>query len=153
MANFTFNISKGRAVELYNRVQTNDPAASRLSLVVVNTSATDATLKDLDTLSAVLADANTAEVTNTNYARIHLADTDLSAFTTDDTNDKNVLDAADQTWSAISAGDAWTDIIICYDPLGTNVDANMVPLSQHDFAVTPDGSDIVATIANFFEAS
>lgn len=30
MASFTFNIAKGRTVELYNRVESNDPANSLL---------------------------------------------------------------------------------------------------------------------------
>jgi hypothetical protein len=31
--------------------------------------------------------------------------------------------------------------------------ADIVPMTQHDFAVTPDGSDITAQIAGFFRAS
>jgi hypothetical protein len=29
----------------------------------------------------------------------------------------------------------------------------VVPMTQHDFAITPDGSDITATIAVFYRAS
>lgn len=156
MADFVFNIAKGRAVELYNRVQTNDPANSALVIVAINTSATDATLEDFDTLAAVLGDANTAEVTNTNYARIVLTDADLGAFSPDDTNNRVDIDIADQTFSSIAAGDAWTDLIICYDGDTTGgTDANIIPIAQYDFAVTPDGTDIVAQInsAGFFRAS
>lgn len=156
MADFVFNIAKGRVAELFERVAQNDPANSALIVVAIVTTETDATLKDLDTLSAVLANANTAEATNTNYARKTLTDADLSAISPDDTNDRMDLDFADQTWSAVAAGDNWTDLLICYDGDTTGgTDANIIPLTQHDFAVTPDGSDITAQLAaaGFFRAS
>lgn len=157
MADLTFNIAKGRVAELYNRVQTNDPTNSALIVVAINTSATDATLKDYDTLSAVLGDANTSEASNTNYARKTLTDTDLSAISANDTDDRMDLDFGDQTWSAV-AGDgspnAWTDLLVCYDnDTGAGTDANIIPLTLHDFSVTPDGSDITATVNDFFRAS
>ena len=156
MGDFVFNIAKGRVAELFERVAQNDPANSALVVVAINTSATDGTLQDYDTLSAVLGDANTAEVTNTNYARKTLTDADLSAISPDDTNDRMDLDFADQTWSAIAAGDAWTDLLVCYDSDTTGgTDANIVPLTCHDFSVTPDGSDITAQLAaaGFYRAS
>jgi hypothetical protein len=154
MADFVFNIAKGRVAELYNRVDSNDPANSALVIVVAQAGSTDATLRDLDTLSAVLA--ATAEVTNSGYARKVLTDTDLAAFAADDANDRVDLDFADQTWSAVVAGTGWARIFICYDSDTTaGTDANIIPLSSHDFAVTPDGSDIVAQVAaaGFFRAS
>lgn len=154
MSNFTFNVAKGRAAELYNRVKTNDPANSALVIVAINTTATDATLEDLDTLAAIIADANTAEVTNSGYARKVLTDADLAALAPDDTNNRMDIDLGDQTWSAVAAGDAWTDLIICYDPDTTGGDDSaLIPLTQHDFPITPDGSDIVAQVAVFFRAS
>ena len=156
MSDFVFNIAKGRAAELYNRVAQNDPANSALVMVVINTTALDATLLDLDTLAAILADANTAEVTNTNYARKVLTDADLAAFSPDDTNDRVDLDVADQTWTAVTAGDGWTDVVICYDPDTTGgTDSDLIPLTCHDFTVTPDGNDITAQIAatGFYRAS
>jgi hypothetical protein len=125
-------------------------------LVVINTSESDGTLQDLDTLAAVLANASTAEVTNTNYARKVLTDADLSALSPDDANDRMDLDIPDQTWSAVAAGDAWTDLLVCYDADTTGgADSDIIPLTQHDFAVTPDGNDITAEIAaaGFFRAS
>ena len=156
MGNFVYNIALGRVAELYNRVDSNDPSASALIVVVIDANGvTDATLKDLDDLGAVLGTAAN-EVTNTNYARKTLTDTDIVAFAPDDTNDRVDIDIPDQTWTAVAAGDAWEDIIICYDSdTGAGTDANIVPLTQHDFAVTPDGSDITAQIAatGFYRAS
>lgn len=156
MADFVFNIAKGRVAELFERVAQNDPTNSALIIVVINTSETDANLQDLDDLAAVLANANTVEVTNTNYARKTLTDADLSAISPDDPNDRMDLDFADQIWSAVAAGDNWTDLLVCYDgDTGAGTDADIIPLTQHDFSVTPDGSDITAQLAaaGFFRAS
>lgn len=156
MADFVFNIAKGRVAELYNRVDTNDPANSALIIIVIDANGdTDAVMKDRDDISALLA-GTANEVTNTNYARKTLTDTDLTAFAPDDTNDRVDLDFADQTWTAVAAGTAWTDLIVAYDNDTTGgTDANLIPLTLHDFAVTPDGSDITAQVnsAGFFRAS
>lgn len=156
MADLVFNIAKGRVAELYNRVDINDPANSALIIVAIDANGdTDATMKDRDDLSALLG-GTANEVTNTNYARKTLTDADITAFAPDDTNDRVDLDIPDQTWTAIAAGTAWTDLLICYDSDTTGgTDSNIVPMTLHDFAVTPDGSDIVAQIAaaGFFRAS
>lgn len=156
MADFVFNIAKGRVTEYCHRVDQNDPTNAVLVVVVINTSATDATLKDLDTLAAIEADANTAEVTNSGYARIVLDQDDVAAVAADDANDRMDIDLADFEFGAITAGDGWTDILICYDPDSTGGDDSaIIPLTCHDFAVTPDGSSITAQLnaAGFFRAS
>jgi hypothetical protein len=157
MADFVFNIAKGRVAELYNRVDSNDPANSALIIVVLATSGleSDATLIDVDTLAAVVA-GTTNEVTNTNYARKVLTDADLSAMTPDDTNNRMDLDFPDQTWTAVASGDGWSKLIVCYDSDTTGgADSAIVPLTAHDFVVTPDGSDITAQInaSGFYRAS
>ena len=156
MADFVYNIAKGRVAELYNRVDSNDPTNSALIITVFDMGATtDATLKDLDTLQAVIDDANSAERTANGWARKTLADSDIVAFAADDTNDRVDLDIPDQTWTAVSSGTS-TDLVICYDSDTTGgTDSAIVPLTQHDFAITPDGSDVVAQIATagFYRAS
>lgn len=157
MANLVFNIALGRVAELYNRVDTNDPANSALVVLVLATSGieSDATLKDKDDVAALVS-GTTNEVTNTGYARKTLTDADIVAFAPDDTNDRVDLDIPDQTWTAVAAGDGWNDIVIAYDSDTTaGTDANIVPLTLHDFVVTPDGSDITAQISatGFFRAS
>lgn len=157
MADQTMNIGLGRTAELYNRVDTNDPANSALVIAVLATSGieTDAVLKDKETLSAVVA-GTTNEVTNTNYARKVLTDADIVAFAADHTNNRVDLDFPDQTWTGVVAGDGWNDAIVCYDSDTTGgTDANIVPLTMHDFVVTPDGNDITLQVnaAGFFRAS
>jgi len=156
MADLVFNIAKGRVAELYNRVDSNDPSNSALIIVVIDANGdTDATMRDRDDLSALLG-GTANEVTNTNYARKTLTDADITAFAPDDTNDRVDLDIPDQTWTAVAAGTAWTDVLVCYDSDTTGgTDSGIVPLTLHDFAVTPDGSDIVMQVAaaGFFRAS
>jgi hypothetical protein len=156
MADIVFNIAKGRVAELYNRVKTNDPVNS--AIVVVALKATgleaDATLQDYDDLATLLAAAND-EATNTGYARKAFTDADVAALAPDDTNNRMDVDTPDVTWTAVqTTGGAWGKLLFCYDNDTTaGTDSAIVPLTAHDFAVTPDGSDIVATVATFYRAS
>lgn len=159
MANFVFNISKGRVAELYNRVDINDPSASAIIIALLASSGveSDATLIDKDTVTDLVSGA-TNEATNTGYARKVLTDADIVAFAPDDANDRVDLDIPDQTWTAVAndGTGAISDFVTCYDnDTGAGTDANIVPMTLHDFAVTPDGSDIVAQIAaaGFYRAS
>lgn len=159
MANQVLNIALGRVAELYNRVDSNDPTNSALIIVLIASSGieSDATLKDMDTLSAFVA-GTTNEATNTGYARKTLTDADIVAFAPDDANDRVDLDIPDQTWTGVAndGTGAIGDLLVCYDSDTTGgTDANIVPMTMHDFAVTPDGSDITAQIATagFYRAS
>lgn len=156
MANFVFNIALGRVAELYNRVDSNDPANSVLVVIAIDANGdTDATMRDRDTIADLLG-GTANEVTNTGYARKTLTDADIVAFAPDDTNDRVDLDIPDQTWTGVASGTAWTDLVIAYDNDSTSgTDSNLIPLTLHDFAVTPDGSDITAQIAaaGFYRAS
>lgn len=157
MADLVFNQAKGKAAEWAARVNANDPTNSVLIVSVFNAgAATDATLKDYDTIAQIEADANAAEVTNSGYARKVLDQAGGITVTVDDTNDRTDVDIPDQTWPAVAAGSAWTDVVIGYkSDSTTGTDANIVPVTQHDFAVTPDGSDITMQVATagFFRAS
>ena len=154
MADLVFNISKGRVAELYNRVDLDDPAAADFVIAVITASEADGTLQDDITFAGVIAGA-TAYVTNSGYAIKVLAGGDLTAMAPDQGNDRMDLDIPDQTWTGVAAGDGWNDFLTGYDPIGTQVDGNMIPMTLHDFVVTPDGSDITAQIATagFFRAS
>lgn len=151
MADFIFNISKGRFAEFFNRVDQNDPTNSAIIIGLIASSGveSDATLKDLDTVTAMVAGA-TNESTNTGYARKVLTDSDIAAFAPDDTNDRVDLDIADQTWTGLAndGTGAVSDLFSAYDSDTTGgTDANIVPISFHDFSITPDGSDVTAQIA------
>jgi hypothetical protein len=159
MADFAFNIAKGRIVEYANRINTNDPANSVFQVSLWNYgAATDDTIGDLDTVALVESNANAAELTsgsNANYARKTINDTTGMTITVDDTNNRVDVDIPDQTWTALGAGTAITDLVVQYDSDSTTgTDANQVPCTSHDFVVTPDGSDVTAVIAaaGFFRA-
>lgn len=159
MANLVFNVALGRAAELYNRVDTNDPAASALLVILVATTGVeaDAVLKDSTALDDVFG-GTTNEATNTGYARKVLTDADIVAFAADHANDRVDLDIPDQTWTGVAndGTGAIGDLITAYDSdTAAGTDANIVPLTLHDFILTPDGSDITAQIAaaGFFRAS
>lgn len=152
MADFVYNLAKGRVAELYNRVKVNDPAAATLVIIPVDVAAvTDATLRDLDDFAAVVT-AGVTERTTGGWNRKTLDDTVLVALAVDDVNDRMPLDLTDQTWTTVTAG-AVTDLIICYASVASPTNAQLLPLTQHDFAITPDGSDVVATINDFYRAS
>jgi hypothetical protein len=156
MADFVYNIAKGRLGELHNRVKAGDPAASRMYLIPVNVAAvTDATLRDLDDFAAIIT-AGVTERAAGNWARKTIAAADLSAVTPDDVNDRFDYDIVnDQTWTAVAAANDTTDLILCYASVVTPTNAQLMPVGQFDFAVTTDGSDVVAQInaAGYFRAS
>lgn len=146
MANQIFNIALGRWVELFLRVDNNDPANSAIIVVPIDAGATtDATFKDHATLAAVLA-ASTERNTS-NWNRKTLDDTAIGAFAPDNTNDRWDIDIADITWTPGPTAGAVTDLVFCYDSDTTaGTDANIVPLFLYDFVISPDGSDVVAVI-------
>lgn len=153
MANIVFNIAKGRVVELYNRVESNDPANSAIVLIPIETSGleADSVLIDADTLAAVLAGTTNEQTT---MGRKVLTDADLAALPApDDTNDRYDISLPTVTWTAAS-GNAISKILVCYDADTTGgTDANIIPLTMFDFAQTPSGADIQMTGGAFFRAS
>lgn len=157
MGNIVFNVAKGRVGELFNRVDTNDPANSVIVVVALLSTGlvSDATMKDYATLSDVLAGASD-EATNSGYARKVLTDSDITTYSVDNSGDKLTVTLSDQTWTAVAASPgAWGKLLICYDSDSTGgTDANIVPLTAHDFTVTPDGNDITADFGTtVYEAS
>lgn len=159
MANFVANISLGRVAAYVANVLANSPTNSTINVAVLATSGieTDAVLRDKDEFAALVSGA-TNYVTNTGYAVKVLTDASGLTVTVDDTNDWVDVDMPDQTWTAVAAGDGWNDIVTGYDPdstAGTSTDSSVVFMTQHDFVVTPDGSDITAQVATggFYRAT
>ena len=159
MADQIMNIAKGRTVEFYNRVNSNDPAGSAFIVVLLKASEADAVLIDYDDLGALLLAAGNTEADFTNYARKTLTDIELAALPApDDVNDRFDIDLPDQTWTA--AGGALNNtlvkMLVCYDAdTATGVDANIIPVAHYDFATTTDGNDVIAqfNVAGFLRSS
>jgi len=156
MANFVYNRGLGRGTEWAERVNANDPTNSALIIDVLATSGveTDAVLRDKDSFSDIVSGA-TNFVTQPSIRKT-LDNTSSITVTYDDTNDRVDVDFPDQTWTAVGAGDGFNDIVIGYDSDTTGgTDANILPHTQHDFVVVPDGSDITAQVATagYFRAT
>lgn len=153
MATFTFNIAKGRGVEYYNRVKNNDPAASAFILVPLSASGVQATIQDLDDLAAVLAGGATAA--GASWGRKTLTDVELAAFPApDDVNDRYGVAVPVVTWAGPTTGQNTTGLLICYDnDTAAGTDANIIPITHHDFAVTADGNAVQINAGDFLRAS
>jgi hypothetical protein len=143
-----FNIALGK-VKYYCEL----PAAAD-ALIVVPLEATgleaDATLRDYDDLAALLA-GTTNEQTVMGRKTISAG----VVITVDDTNNRVDIDVPDQVYTG-ATGNAVGGLAFCYDgDTAAGTDANITPLTKHNWDVTPDGSDVTAQIATagFFRAS
>lgn len=146
MADFVYNIAKGAVAEMYR-----DGAANGIVLLLKAAEA-DSALRDHDNLSVLIGAAGNIEADFTNYAR----KTGLTGtVTVDDTNDRVDVDIPDQTWTAAggASNNTLTDAIVAYE--NSAADTGRVPQTNHDFAVTTDGSDLTIQFnaSGFFRAS
>ena len=166
MADFVFNVAKGRGIEFWKRVDAGDPGTSRLILVLLKDTGleTDAILKDYDNLSALLTAANT-ECDFTNYTRIvytaadladpfKLSDRPARSATLDDTNDRH--DGVLPTKSIVSAGGATNNTIskavLCYAPDSGGADTTFIPIAAFDANTTTNGQDLNIPGATVYRA-
>lgn len=145
MGDFVFNIGKGKVAYYATLPAAND------ALIVIPIEATgvesDATLIDYDDVATLLAAANNEQST---MGRKTITSVTV---TVDDANNRTDVDIADIVWTA-ATGNAISDLLIAYDPDTTGgTDSSLIPLTWHDFSLTPDGSDITATVANFYRAA
>jgi len=154
VANFAFNIAKGRVVELYNRVESNDPTNCAFILVPCSASDTEANAQDADDLTAALATAIN-EQTGGGWVRKTLESAELAALPSpDDTNNRYDVSLPQVTWTTPAASNNTTGLLVCYDPDTTGgTDANIIPLGHYDFAVTTDGNNVVLNSGVFWRAS
>lgn len=143
MANVVSNVSKGRFHEY--AVQARDVAASAFILVPLSAVEADAAVVDHDDLAALLGAAGNTELTTGGWNRKTITGGDV-VVTVDDTNERVDIDIPDQTWTAVTAGNSVALILAFDDDTGAGTDANIIPISKHDFSVTADGSDVTAQI-------
>jgi hypothetical protein len=139
VADFVFNIAKGRFVYY----ATLPAASDALILVPIEASGVEAddTLNNYDDLATLLAASNNEQTANMGRKTITSV-----TVTVDDTNNRADVDFADPVWTG-ATGNAVSDLLTCYDgDTGTGGDANIIPLTCHDFSVTPDGSNITAVL-------
>jgi hypothetical protein len=154
LADYVFNIAKGRVVEFYNRVENNDPTASALILIPLSAQGSEAEAQDYDTVAAVLG-GTSDEQTGGGWVRKTLTDTELAALPApDDTNNRYAVPVPAVTWTTPTAGNNTTGLLIAYDAdTAAGTDANLIPLTSHTFTVTTDGNNVVLNVGDFFRAS
>lgn len=144
MADVVFNIALGKVKYYAELPATND------ALIVIPLESgleADATLRDYDDVAALLA-GTTNEQTTAGRKTVTSV-----TVTVDDTNNRVDIDIADQVWTDLT-GNAIGALLIAYDPDTTaGTDSTLIPLTKHDWSITPDGSDVTATVANFYRAS
>lgn len=152
MATFTapFNIAKGRAVELVNRVKTSDPSASRLYVIPLSTSVAQATAIDVDDFAALIT-AGAVEQTTGGWSRITIAAADITTLTPDDVNDRFDADFIDLVWAGPTTN--IVSLVVCYASVATPTNGQLLVVSHHDFPITGDGSQVTGTVAGFYRAS
>jgi len=156
MADFVFNIAKGKVGEYASRIIANDPTNSVFVIVLLDAADTDDTQKDFDDITALLAGTST-EANFTNYGARKSTTAPVVTVTDAATNTLEV-DMPDITWTAAGNGanDTLTDLIVAYDSDSTGGDdGDVVPCTQADFAVQTDGSDLTAqfNVSGFFRAA
>jgi len=145
VANLVFNISLGRVASLAALPAANDA----LIAVPIETTGivTDTVMRDYDDLQTLLAGASNEQTT---MGRKTLSGVTV---TVDDTNDRVALDSADIVWTG-ATGNAISALVMCYVPdITAPNDATTIPLTKHDFVINPDGSDVAATVADFYRAT
>ncbi|MFE6815253.1 hypothetical protein [Streptomyces sp. NPDC057677] len=145
MTNLVYNIALGRVASLAALPAAND------ALIAVPLEATglvnDATMRDYDDLASLLAGTSNEQTTMGRKTLVSVT------VTVDDTNDRVAIDCADITWTS-ATGNAVGAVVICYDPDTTGgTDADLIPLTKHDVALTPDGNNFSLTVADFYRAS
>lgn len=147
MANGVFNIARGKIGYYLDDAMGLVAANSRLVITVFSLVEADDTLNNYVSLSAIEAGAN-SEADATNYARIEIAAAGVTYSVDDTGNTAKVVIDADQTWTSVANDDSngsWAKLVVCWD--GDNAagtDANIIPLTYHDFVVTPNGGNITA---------
>lgn len=152
------NPAKGRVAELVQRVLDNDPANAAIVIVALQAAEADDTLRSYATLSAMLAQAGNTEATFTNYARVVYTDADAVTRVVDNVNDRVDCDFPDFTYTAAggTVDNSLVKQIPCFDPDTTGgTDADLIPLTHHDFVQATNGGDITGQVdaAGFFRAT
>lgn len=146
MAAVTANVAKGREIELYNRVFTNDPTNSALIMMLLRTGgASLSSLQDADTFTAVLA--LSTEVSVAGYARKVLTNADLAAWAPNDSTNSTSLVLPLQTFTLTATGQTIDMVVVGYDDDTTGgTDANIVPVTIAETRI--DGTAIPTLVGD-----
>ena len=150
MADVVTTTAMGRIREFADDAA-GDIAAAQLRMFLLQATEADDTVRDYDVMgggSGLLDAAGNTEATFTNYANKVIQDGDITV-TEDEVNNRVDIDVPDQTFTSAGNGvnNTLTDVVIAFDPDGTDTDSQTIPVSIHDFTPTTDGSDLTVQIA------
>jgi len=146
MADQMFNAALGRTTQVIDNVEQNSPAAAVVRLFAFVITAADDDVDNQTTITNLEALASSAEATNTNYANQSWEAADIT-ITVNNTTNLVDIDSTDVTFTGISAGSNWTDVVTVYDADGTDTDTTNLLQTLHDAVVTPNGGDITIQFA------
>lgn len=146
MANIVPNIALGRSKAFADSIGTANAA---LIVIPIETSGleADSVLRDKADLAAFLVGSTNEQTT--------MGRKTITSVTgaVDNTNDRYAVDCADITWTA-ATGNPISKLLFAYDnDTTTGTDSNIVPWVLVDFVITPDGSDVTATITDFIRVT
>ncbi len=147
MANQVFNIARGRIGYYMADALGLAGANAAMTIVVLEAAEADDTLRDYDDLDALLTPAGNTEASSTGYSREETGSAGITVTIDDTANDAQAEKDADHTWTSVSQAttEDWVKLLCCYDADTTaGTDADVVPMTHHDFSVTPNGGDITA---------
>lgn len=145
MANQVMNIARGRIGYYMADALGLAGANSRMQIIILEVNEADDVLNNHDDLAALIAGANT-EATATGYDRTtgRVAAAGMTINIDDTANDAEAVVDSDITYTSVT-GNAFTKLLCTYDSdITGGTDANIVPMTHHDFSVTPNGGDITA---------
>ncbi len=143
MANQMMNFARGKVGYYMADALGLNPANSRMVVVVLEVNEADDTLNNHDELGALIAGSNT-EWSVGAYSRTETAAAGVTTSVDDSANDAQAVLDADITYTTVT-GTAATKLLTCYDAdNGTGTDTDIIVLTHHDWAVTPNGGNITA---------
>lgn len=146
VGNIVFNVALGKV-----RYYVQQAGVGNAALIAIPIEASglvsDATMRDYATLADLLAGASNEQTTIGRKTITAATDTVNNAA------DRWEGDFADLVWNTPS-GNPIGAIVIGFDPDTTGgTDAAIIPLTKHDWVMTPEGDSITATVADFVRST
>jgi hypothetical protein len=145
-----FNVAKGKV-----RHYVEQAAAGIGALVIVPLEeaglVSDAVMRDYDDVAAIIAGASNEQTT---IGRKTITGGTITT-TVDDTNDRVDSDFPDPVWTN-PTGNRLGALVVAYDAnTGAGTDADLLPLTKHDFSVLPEGASLTGQVSasGFYRAS
>lgn len=155
MATYMSNKGKGRFIELYNRVESNDPTNSAFVLVPLSAAGTEEQGQDIDDLKALLEDANFTEQTEGGWERVVLSDAELAELPEpNDEANRYDVENPEIELGEIESGKDIVGFAVCYDSNTTEGEDDAIEFLGHtDFAIEGDGSEVIVKKGDIFQGS